>query len=62
MVQKVLGTSKLYQHGKTQITAEVRRILKLKDGGTVVFFQDESGRIYITGDEIEIATPRLHYV
>jgi bifunctional DNA-binding transcriptional regulator/antitoxin component of YhaV-PrlF toxin-antitoxin module len=41
--RKVIGISKVFQRGKTQIPAEVRRVLELKDGDKILWIV-ESGK------------------
>ena len=43
---RVIATSRVFQHGKTQIPKEVRRALQLKDGDILVWRGDD-GRIFV---------------
>jgi bifunctional DNA-binding transcriptional regulator/antitoxin component of YhaV-PrlF toxin-antitoxin module len=44
--RKVIGISKVFQRGKTQVPAEVRRVLELKDGEKILWIV-ESGKLVI---------------
>jgi len=35
---RVLGLSKIYQHGKTQVPSDVRQILNVKDGDKILYY------------------------
>lgn len=45
--KKLIAMSKVYQRGKAQIPSEIRKILELRDGDKICFFQDEEGNILI---------------
>ena len=61
MDQKILGTSTLYGHGKTNVPATIRKKLRVKDKDRLVYYEDSSGRIYINNDKIEEKTPSIYY-
>jgi bifunctional DNA-binding transcriptional regulator/antitoxin component of YhaV-PrlF toxin-antitoxin module len=42
----IAGVSRVYQHGKTQVPAEVREALRLKDGDRILWCE-EGSRIYV---------------
>lgn len=43
----ILDVTKVFQYGKTTIPARARRILGVKDGDSVVWMQDDGGRIVV---------------
>jgi len=45
--KNIVGVSKVFQHGKTQLPREVRKLLELKDGDRVYYVQDDFGRIFL---------------
>ena len=45
--KNIVGVSKVFQHGKTQLPRDVRKLLGLKDGDRVYYVQDEFGRIFL---------------
>ena len=61
MVQNILGMSTLYQNGKIQLPASIRKKLGLKDKDKLVFYEDSSGKIYINNNKIEESTPKIYY-
>lgn len=42
----VKGVTKVYQKGKTQVPSEIRKVLHLKDGDRLVWY-DEGGRVFV---------------
>jgi len=44
--QKIVGLSRLYQHGKTHVPSEVRKLLNVKDGERLVYIL-EAGKIFL---------------
>ena len=42
----LLGVSKAYQHGKTQVPKDVREVLNLKDGDRVLWY-NEDGVVFV---------------
>lgn len=48
MVSKnIIGISRLFQHGKTQIPRDVRKLLSVEDGDRIYYILDDLGRVYI---------------
>lgn len=44
--KKTVGLSKIYQHGKTHIPSEVRKLLSIKDGDRLLWILD-NGKIVV---------------
>ena len=44
--RKTLGLSKLYQHGKTHVPSEVRKMMTVKDGDRLLWFV-ENGKVVV---------------
>lgn len=44
--KKTVGLSKVYQHGKTHIPCEVRKLLIIKDGDRLLWIL-EGGKIFV---------------
>jgi bifunctional DNA-binding transcriptional regulator/antitoxin component of YhaV-PrlF toxin-antitoxin module len=44
--KKMLDISKVYQHGKTHIPCEVRKVLGIKDGARLIWTLD-NGKIVV---------------
>jgi len=44
--RRTLGLTKVYNHGKTQIPRDVRKLLKIKDGDRVLWLI-EDGKIVV---------------
>jgi len=44
--RKILGLSKIYQHGKTHIPSEVRELMAVKDGNRLLWVV-ENGKIAV---------------
>lgn len=61
MVHNILGMSTLYQNGKIQVPANIRKKLGLKDKDKLVFYEDSSGKIYISNNKIEEHVPKIYY-
>jgi len=45
--RRLIDISKIYQRGKTQIPSEVRKILNLKDGDKLLWYEEENGKITV---------------
>jgi len=43
----IIGISKMYQHGKIQVPADVRKLLELKDGDRIYFIQTGTDDVLI---------------
>ena len=50
-VETVVGISTVYQRGKTQIPATIRKVLKVKDGDKVMWVLKD-GEYVLRGPEI----------
>ena len=46
-MHKILGSSKVSPRFQITISQEVRKTIEIKSGMTVVFAQDENGKIYL---------------
>lgn len=57
--QVIIGASPLYNRGKVQVPAEVRRELNVKDGDRLIWIRNGlSGEIYVRRGDVESVQPK----
>lgn len=60
--QKVIGSSPLHGRGRVQMPSEIREILGVKDGDTVVWISNGFGEIYVRKGTVEGVQPKRRYI